>query len=118
MLIFRITEIGNRDEYRYWHKFLINKMQVRGHVVPNQYPPFKIQVRDIARGGNEMEFELHDTIDNVKKESTTSNQNLTITTNTMEEKRDWVTQINKEIRGLESLKGDLCNPRKTSVIQN
>lgn len=96
----RITEIGNRDEYRYWHKFLINKMQVR----------------DIARGGNEMEFELHDTIENVNKESTTSNQNLTITTNTMEEKRDWVTKINKEIRGLESLKGDLCNPDRKSVV--
>jgi len=93
----RITDIGNRDEYQYWHKFLINKMQVR----------------DIARGGNEMEFELHDT----NKESKTPNQNLTITTNTMEEKREWVTKINKEIRGLENLKGDLCNPRKTSFIQ-
>ena len=66
-------------------------------------------MRDIARGGNEMEFELHDT----SKETETPS--LTITTETLEEKKDWVSRINKEIRGLESLKGDLCNPRKTSV---
>merc|ERR1719233_2692620 len=87
-----MTVLGARDEYRYWHKFLINKMQVR----------------DIARGGNEMEFELHDT----NKESSSPNMNLTMTTNTMEEKKEWVTKINKEIRGLDLLKGDLCKPRK------
>ena len=60
-----------------------------------------------------MEFELHDT----NKESSCPNMNLTMTTNTMEEKREWVTKINKEIRGLDALKGDLCNPRKTSFVQ-
>jgi len=93
----RMTDIGGtRDEYRYWHKFLINKMQVR----------------DIARGGNEMEFELHDT----DKKSATPDLNLTITTNTLEEKKEWVTKINKEIRGLASLICELGNPRKTSLV--
>eukprot|EP00092_Neocalanus_flemingeri_P007708 GFUD01008324.1.p1 GENE.GFUD01008324.1~~GFUD01008324.1.p1 ORF type:complete len:446 (+),score=143.38 GFUD01008324.1:75-1412(+) len=94
----RMTEIGNRDEYQYWHKFLINKMQVR----------------DIARGGNEMEFELHDTN---KESRATDNLNLTITTNTMEEKSEWVKKINKEIRSLEDLKFALGNPRKMSLVE-
>eukprot|EP00092_Neocalanus_flemingeri_P019557 GFUD01021189.1.p1 GENE.GFUD01021189.1~~GFUD01021189.1.p1 ORF type:complete len:381 (-),score=106.66 GFUD01021189.1:113-1255(-) len=100
----RITEMGPTDEYLFWHQFLINKMQVR----------------DIAGGSKENEFELHD----MNKESTTPGLSLTITTTTMEEKRDWVKKINNEIHSLESLKSALGNPksalgnpRKTSVVQ-
>ena len=60
-----------------------------------------------------MEFELHET----NTEEGSDNINLTITTNTVEEKKDWVTRINKEIRGLECFKGDLVNPRKLSVYR-
>merc|ERR1740131_599289 len=89
----RTSEFG-RDEYKYWHKFLINKMKVR----------------DIAKGGDETEFELHDTQD--------EEMNMTIRTSTLEETKDWVARINKEIKGLDMLARTMQNPRKLSQSTN
>merc|ERR1712212_1144666 len=59
----RETEIGIRHDYRHWHTFFINKMQVRS-----------------SSKDQNLQFELHD----LNQESKVSN--LTFTTNTLEEK--------------------------------
>ena len=75
-------------KYLFWHKFSINNMKVR----------------DIARGGNELEFELHDT-------SHTDFGGLTIACETLEKKNFIVNKVTNEIRKLEFYKNSLVNPK-------
>lgn len=72
----------------FWHKFSINNMKVR----------------DIARGGNELQFELHDTSD-------TDFGGLTIAVQSLEKKNFIVKKVANEIRKLESYKNSLVNPK-------
>ena len=65
-----------------------------------------VQVRDVAKGGSDSEFELHDYDPNKK----TSNMNLTVITNTEQEKEVWVKEINKLITELRDISKLLMSP--------
>ena len=62
-----------------------------------------MKVRDIARGGNELEFEMHDTND-------TEFGGLTIAVQSIEKKNFIVKNVTQEIRKLDFYKKSLVNP--------
>ena len=62
-----------------------------------------IKVRDIARGGNELEFEMHDTNDE-------EFGGLTIAVQSLEKKNFIVKNVTQEIRKLDFYKKSLVNP--------
>ena len=76
--------------YMFWHKFSVNNMQVR----------------DIARGGNELHFELHDTSQN-------DFGGLTIAVQSLDKKNFIVKKVANEIRKLDLYKNSLVNPKHT-----
>ena len=62
-----------------------------------------MKVRDIARGGNELEFEMHDTND-------LEFGGLTIAVQSLEKKNFIVKNVTQEIRKLDFYKKSLVNP--------
>ena len=62
-----------------------------------------MKVRDIARGGNELEFEMHDNSD-------LEFGGLTIAVQTLQKKNFIVKNVTQEIRKLEDLWKRLVNP--------
>ena len=63
-------------------------------------------MRDITKGGDGLEFDLYD------KDDQGPHLNLTITTSTLQEKREWVEKIDKEIHSLDSFTLSLGNPQQ------
>ena len=68
-----------------------------------------MKVRDIARGGNELEFEMHDTNDQEFGGLTTAVQSL-------EKKNFIVKNVTQEIRKLDFYKKSLVNPIHHSYV--
>jgi len=83
----RETDYETKDEFRHWHTFLINKMQVRS-----------------SSKDQNLHFELYD----LNQESKVSN--LSFTTSTLEKKEKIVEKISTEINRLKNFQFDLGNP--------
>ena len=69
-----------------------------------------MKVRDIARGGNDLEFEMHDTND------TNEFGGLTIAVQSLEKKNFIVKNVTQEIRKLDFYKKSLVNPIHHSYV--